>query len=48
VPEPYITSVAFSDDQSRLYITAPANMWATGGAVYSVANPIVNPGARPD
>jgi gluconolactonase len=40
VPEPYITSVAFSPDQATLYITAPANMWATGGQVYAVANPV--------
>lgn len=43
VPERYITSVAFSDDQSRLYITAPADMWQTGGAVYAVANPVAQP-----
>lgn len=40
VPEPYITSVAFSPDQATLYITAPANLWATGGQVYAAANPV--------
>ncbi len=40
VPEPYITSVAFSPDQTTLYITAPANLWPTGGQVYAVANPV--------
>ncbi len=40
VPERYITSVAFSNDQTRLYITAPASTLPVAGAVYSVANPI--------
>ncbi len=43
VPEAYVTSMAFSADQSVLYITAPNSIFATGGKVYSIANPVLQP-----
>ena len=43
VPEAYVTSMAFSADQSVLYITAPDSIFATGGKVYSIANPVLQP-----
>ncbi|MCB1496709.1 MAG: SMP-30/gluconolactonase/LRE family protein [Bauldia sp.] len=43
VPEAYVTSMVLVPDESRLFITAPATIFATGGAVYSAANPLRQP-----
>ena len=43
VPEAYVTSMVLVPDEARLFITAPATIFATGGAVYSAANPLRQP-----
>lgn len=43
VPNAYVTSMALSADEAQLFITAPDTQFATGGAVYAIANPVRQP-----